>query len=891
MDFSQLDPQNSLIVTASRRQARFIREKYQRYQIQQGKEAWNSLNVLPWSAFLEECWGFYVQSNQDKISTRLNKEQSQYLWQQLVINSKQAGELLNSQQAVKISYDAWRMLNQWQIDDFSFQHGDADQEAFAEWYFEYRKLLSQRNWIDSHQVGTILSENLSKIIKYLPKDIAFYGFQQLNVQQEKIIQAIKNSSNFLDFASVKKDVVRKQLLAADSQEQEFISAIRWAVEKLNDNNEQSIAILVPDLQQQRLLLERIIQRELYPEDFIEGRKGQSWHDISIAENLDSKPMVHAVLIWLKLVDSSITKSQLQSLLLTPYLYTNDESYWHATKVELEVRQSNKNFYSLNAISDLCLRYELTFDWLEKMKSLKEQSNETSSLTQFIQRVLSVLETLHWTGYKALDSYEYQLQQQFLDVVKAAAKLSPVVKTKLTWSAALNILQKYILESSYHQETPKAPIKIMGMLEAVAIEYDSVWFMSATDKILPQKSSLNPFLSKALQLKHNLPGSSQQREIEYAESILDSLLAKEELIFSYATHDGEQEQLPSPLLQKLVDRTQKHLSLDSELPEYLQQWPKGDVDVYQDDKGLPLGNDDYVAGGTGLLKTQAASPFDAYLRYRLKLYPFETDDLGISFMERGNIFHKVMQLLWQYLVSQQALINHSEDELETLVTRTITTVLNIESKHLYLLNNQGFHQAEVLRLKQRVTAALNFDKERVPFEVIATEAKREIEVGGLRLRITIDRIDRLEDGSLIIIDYKTGTPRLIDLLNDPIGEPQLLLYAISEHKEKNPVSGILFYQAHLKGDKYLGVTEESEMIKGVKALKDLANNPYADDFDSAINQWRTLLNEIAQSFKSGEAIVTDYSGNYADHYGVSRWIERDLNYQENLKRSLGATNDE
>lgn len=882
MDFSQFEPKNSLVVTASQRQARYIREQYQKYQVSLGNSAWQSLNVLPWPAFLELCWNIYSQSCKEKLPVRLSKEQSQYLWQQIVLKSKYTDGLLNSQQAVKTSYEAWRMMNQWQIESLDFHHGDSDQEAFAEWYFEYRKQLSSKSWLDYHQVGSLIADKVDSMIQFLPEAIAFYGFQQINPQQQKTINAIKNHRKVMDTGFIQQATCEPRFYSADSQEQEFIAAIRWAAQRVESNPNKTVAILVPDLQQQRTKIERLVQRELYPENFINGKKSYDWHDISASEELYRQPMVEVVLTWLILVGKGLTKEQLQTLLLSPYLYSSSDELWQARRLEVQVRKSNKAFYSVSSIKELCARHESVLNWFEAVRNDTESVEKNISYIEFIQRVLTKLESLHWSGHEALSSHEFQLQKQFLDTIKSSARLNKVVAKSLSWSQALSVLKKHIQEQGFHQETPHAPIKIMGVLEAVAIQYDAIWVLSATDKNLPQKTNLNPFLSKALQLKHQLPGSSHEREIDYAQAILDALLANDELTFSYPTHEDEQELLLSPLLKPLADNIGiQAVDIDSVLPLFLKNWKTSQVETYKDDCGLALEVDSYTAGGTGLLKAQAASPFDAYVRYRLNAYPLEADDLGVSFMDRGNIFHKVMQMLWQHLKSQSNLLKHSEKELNDLANKVITNCLNAESKYLYLLNHQGFLTTEKERLKKLVLSALEFDKGRPEFEVVATEARRHIEVGGLRINITIDRIDQLSDDSLLIIDYKTGTPRLVDLLSDPIGEPQLLLYAISEHKEEHPVSGILFYQAHLKGHKYLGFTEDSDMIEGVKALKDLDNNPYSNEFNGAIEQWKKILNEIAESFRKGEAGLTEFSFNYTDHYPVSRWLERDIEFESNL----------
>jgi hypothetical protein len=53
------------------------------------------------------------------------------------------------------------------------------------------------------------------------------------------------------------------------------------------------------------------------------------------------------------------------------------------------------------------------------------------------------------------------------------------------------------------------------------------------------------------------------------------------------------------------------------------------------------------------------------------------------------------------------------------------------------------------------AWLVIERVRPPFKVAAVEARRDLLLGGIALRMRVDRIDALGDGGLAIIDYKTG----------------------------------------------------------------------------------------------------------------------------------------
>ena len=70
------------------------------------------------------------------------------------------------------------------------------------------------------------------------------------------------------------------------------------------------------------------------------------------------------------------------------------------------------------------------------------------------------------------------------------------------------------------------------------------------------------------------------------------------------------------------------------------------------------------------------------------------------------------------------------------------------------------ELEEQRLVRLVTEWLDYESARIEFEVTETEAKRSVELAGLTFDLRLDRLDRLNDDSLLVIDYKSGavTPK-------------------------------------------------------------------------------------------------------------------------------------
>ncbi|GAA4350066.1 PD-(D/E)XK nuclease family protein [Kangiella taiwanensis] len=885
MDFSGFDPENSLIITASRRQSRFIRERYAAYQFASGYEVWPSIKVMPWSAFVDYCWGLALDAGAT-LPTRLGSEQCQYLWQRLVSSSEAVESLLNTKQTQHLSFDAWRICQQWQIRELEVMPGDQDQEIFADWLKQFKHQLDDSGWIDSHQQANVLLDHVTLFALELPQNMLTYGFEQPTPQQQSLLSKLGESKSLTEWSLMAKAEVEVKLYSLAEPEDELLAAVRWAKDKLQKDEHLNLAIVVPDLEQKRGVIERIIYREFYAKNLSEGDEvTHPLHDFSIDEALLKQPQVAVVMDYFTFYHRSITKSQLQHLLLSPYLYHEQQQHWSATKFELLIRKSTKQYYSQEDLLKLTRFHQVDLPWLKTMELSQKETPQSTDLKEHIKFVLESLATLHWTGYHSLSSREYQVQQTFIEAIKSTEKLQKVLAKSMTFGTAVQLLKEQLELQNFHQQQPKAPLQVMGLLEAIGVTHDAVWLVGATDQALPQKATPNPFLSKTLHQKHELPGSSHKRELEYAGSLLRSLLANPELVISYAEYDGEQEQMISPLLQHLLpEHHVERLYLEATLPWGFEDKPNSQsLEYFTDHQGLPLESHYAVKGGTGLLRMQAASPFDAYLRYRLNIEPFEVDGVGVSFMDRGNLFHQVMQLIWERLKSQSALLELSPADQSELVDSTTQFVLSEAARKIYLLQNASFFTIEKARLEALVTESLELDKKRTPFKVVATETSRQVELAGLTFSIIIDRIDELEDGSKLIIDYKTGQPTLVSLFRDPVAEPQLLLYAISERQlnheaGEHEVAGIVFMQAHLKECKYIGITNESDVLEGVKALKDIKNNPYADSFNEAINEWKVMLEVIAEDFKKGNAELTEYSGNFAEHLAVSRWSQRELDLE-------------
>ena len=101
------------------------------------------------------------------------------------------------------------------------------------------------------------------------------------------------------------------------------------------------------------------------------------------------------------------------------------------------------------------------------------------------------------------------------------------------------------------------------------------------------------------------------------------------------------------------------------------------------------------------------------------------------------------------------------------------------------------ELEETRLIDLVTEWLKYEAARVPFTVVETEEKDDCGHRRALAQLRLDRIDRLNDGSLLVIDYKSGdvSPKSWDLPRPD--DVQLPLYAGFALPPGEELGGLVF----------------------------------------------------------------------------------------------------
>ena len=144
-----------------------------------------------------------------------------------------------------------------------------------------------------------------------------------------------------------------------------------------------------------------------------------------------------------------------------------------------------------------------------------------------------------------------------------------------------------------------------------------------------------------------------------------------------------------------------------------------------------------------------------------------------------------------------------------------------------------------------------------FEVIETESETKVDIDGLKFSTRIDRMDRLKDGSKLIIDYKTGKNiGLSKLTNQPLEQAQLPIYAIS-----NEVDGIAFATINTQNCEFKAITKNKYDLP--ISSQSINRMP---EWKKQVSDWKSELVNASQQFQNGNAQVlpSSHACDYCDY---------------------------
>ena len=325
----------------------------------------------------------------------------------------------------------------------------------------------------------------------------------------------------------------------------------------------------------------------------------------------------------------------------------------------------------------------------------------------------------------------------------------------------------------HASNPR--IHIYGPLEVRLLDHDRVILAGLNEGIWPQIARNDAFLNRAM--RQELGMASPERRTGLAAHDFQQLMGKREVVLSRSQRVDKAPTVASRWLQRLLALVGEELGAQmtergNRLLQVSARLDRTEVPAKRADRPCPVPPVDARPRSLAVtdIELWVRDPYALYAKRILNLQPLPPLKRVPDALLRGTLYHAILA----------ELIGSSEKGLsaEAMFARASDIARRqIDQENLA----PDLANIWYLRFCEIVRGFVDWEiKRRDELSIAETfcEIKGELPVAeaAFKLRATADRIDRLQDGSLIVLDYKTGVgPSLSQArLTSPPLAPQMAL---------------------------------------------------------------------------------------------------------------------
>mgnify|MGYP003858481501 CR=1 FL=1 len=851
------------VVTPNIRLAQALAREFDDAQALKGLASWETADILPLSALLRRWYEDALYSElAPQVPLLLTAAQQAALWEDVVRRSDAGAVLLAVPETAALAASAWKSAHAWQL-LASLRSADINEDAvaFRDWCGEYSRRCEREHHTDEARLPDLVITHAGHAALRKPKLLVAYGFDILTPQQRALFAALASAGvsvcSSAPSASRAGEARTSRLACAEARD-EVRRAAAWARARLDSNPSARIGIVVPDLAGRRKALTRALRVALAPASMLpgngDGRFGAAPplpFNISLGEALTTYPLVQAALLVLELAVRETEFGRASLLIRSPFIEAGEAEAAARALLDIELRRRAEPAITLDRLLAVMQAAAVSAPVLtQSLRKLAEFRRSDLFTTRTPSGWAKAMDAaLRLVGFpdqgRSLDSAEYQTLKKWHEVVAGFAMLDAVCG-KMGYGEALSRLRRLAAETLFQPEVVDAPVQVLGVLESAGIAFDHLWVMGLSDEAWPIHPRPNPFLPLAAQRAARVPEATLEATLALDAAITQGWAgAAGEVVFSHPLMDGDRRLLVSPLIAAMnaLDDSPAAAPSHRDLIH-----TAGKLETITDALAPPLSAGAALRGGTAVITDQSACPFRAFALHRLDARSPESPHAGLDAMERGILVHRVLAKAWQQLKTSGALDATSDGQLDALLAAAAEDAVARVRRDRPATLAGRFAEVERERLARLARAWIAMEREQRSddYTVVAVEDKRTLVMGPLSLRGKIDRVDELDDGRRLVIDYKSSAKAVSAWLGDRPDEPQLPLYLLAS---ETGASGIAFAQvkAGAQNMKFVALAADDALLPVKKALPE-------GGWDAQVAEWGRVLERLATQFAAGDAAV-------------------------------------
>lgn len=403
--------------------------------------------------------------------------------------------------------------------------------------------------------------------------------------------------------------------------------------------------------------------------------------------------------------------------------------------------------------------------------------------------------------------------------------------------------------------PIVGLQIMGMPDTRAIDFENVIILSMNERIFPRKSLRPSFIPESLRAGYAMPTLDfEESAAAYQFYRLISRARRVRLLFDSRTQDNVSGEMSRFLYQLAYMPCGAKVSFRTVLLDTVSASDR-DITVHKTPEVVaqlrryrPDAEDKRFLSASAL-KSYLACPLQFYLKYVRGLRDEDTPEAFINAALFGTVLHEMARWLYTNaggnFIDSVAIDRMLASDLHTLALRMLSEhgYSGRYNADLASLPGEGRVLAKVI--EEYMRAMLRAERQLPPFRFVQAEmgegVKQVWKVDDrhtLNFKMSVDRVDALDDNTLRFIDYKTGsdeiTAQSVDMLfSSPkkSGMLQLMTYC-EAYADIYGFEGAIY-------PKIYRITDVA--TNGIPELK-LGREPLGD-FRTHHEKFRPLLNDM------------------------------------------------
>jgi probable DNA repair protein len=830
----------STVITANRRLARVLQEEFAQQQLRAGNAAWRSPSIHSWQNWLETM--LLAATDQISLPTRINQHQSQLLWERC-LNKEIDESLPGLAGLVRLSRDTWQRLADWHVTirEVARSAQNSDQRLFAAAAGRYLGILERENWVDDAGLGSLVDELIRSGRTATDGRVTFVDFDRERPVLTSIIAALTDSGCDVRKAPELDYAGPVALQCFETADTELRAAGAWAREQLQKNPGHTIAIIAGNLDQDAERKTRLVREGLVPGWQYAPPSVRYAVNVSYGRKLVDFPAVSIALLLLRWLVRDLSAGEIGHLLRTPLLGPNVMG--GRSRMELRLRQLPDRRWSPAMLSAELRGREESSDgseWLRFVASitkLRRELQKNASPAEWAVYIDATLKSCQWPGEDTLSSFDFQLVNRWRDLLNDLARLD-LVSPAMTLQTAIRRLELMAAETVFQAESEGRAVHLLGPLEASGAQFDAIWISGLTAASWPPAGNPSSLISRRLQRQAGMPDAEPSDTVAYAQSLLTHLCnAATEVVCSYPLTEDDAEQAPSDLLKPLGAQAQ---AAQADPGWHAAALLTTGQTVVVEDTVPKIRGTERLAGGAGTIQRQLSDPISAFAVGRLGVRVLQQQAIGLPAALRGNIIHDALYQLYVDTPSRNDILGWSDDELSARMDRAINSAFVRHER------NAGGVLSELLRLERLRIAQLlrlfvTVDRARAEFTIEAVEHKVAFAEADVLMQLRVDRIDRLSDGTLAVLDYKTGSKKKFLRSDGQPKEIQLIAYACALD---NPVSAVALVNVDTREVGFDG-----------------AGQDYTDDanWQASLATWKRMVRVACKEMSDGDVRVNGVQG--------------------------------